>query len=134
MTKHLFAAAVAVALCFVAGVDRAEAQGFHVQTGRVHIDVGNPHGYGRRSVAYPGYGYGGYGGGYVQRSYYGGGHGAYGPGYGYGAGYPGGHRHGHWHDTSHYDYHAPGFVPHGNHVDYVPGHYDFHREGHWDHH
>jgi hypothetical protein len=36
-----------------------------------------------------------------------------------------------WHDTSHYDYHRPSLVPHGNHYDYVPGHYDYHRSGHW---
>lgn len=36
-----------------------------------------------------------------------------------------------YHDTSHYDYHAPQLVPHGNHFDYVPGHYDLHRTGHW---
>lgn len=111
MTKHLVAAAAAVALCFLAGADQAEARGFHIRAGGVHIDVGNPHGYGRRTVAYPSYGYGGYGGGW-------GGHGG----------------HSHWHDTSHYDWHGPSLQPHGNHFDYVPGHYDFHRDGHWDHH
>ena len=123
MTKHLVAAAVAVALCFVAGADQAEARGFHIQAGGVHVDVGRPHGYGygRYTAGYPSYGYGGYGGGYgrVQRSYYGGGFG-------------GGHSH--WHDTSHYDWHGPSLVPHGNHYDYVPGHYDYHHDGHWDHH
>src|SRR5262245_22621061 len=44
------------------------------------------------------------------------------------------HGHDHWHDTSHYDYHPGGYVPHYDHFDYVPGHYDYHREGHWDHH
>jgi hypothetical protein len=38
-----------------------------------------------------------------------------------------------WHDTSHFDYHPPQLVPHGNHFDYQPGHFDFHRTGHWDH-
>jgi hypothetical protein len=38
-----------------------------------------------------------------------------------------------WHDTTHYDYHPGQVVPHGNHLDYVPGHYDLHRSGHWDH-
>ena len=38
----------------------------------------------------------------------------------------------HWHDTSHYDYHPGQYVPHGNHLDYVPGHYDFHQDGHYD--
>lgn len=39
-----------------------------------------------------------------------------------------------WHDTSHYDYHPGYYVPHGNHLHYVPGHYDFHQSGHYDHH
>ena len=37
-----------------------------------------------------------------------------------------------WHDTSHYDYHPGYYVPHGNHLDFVPGHYDFHQSGHYD--
>ena len=36
-----------------------------------------------------------------------------------------------WHDTTHYDYHPGGYVPHGNHIHYVPGHYDLHRSGHY---
>ncbi len=120
MTKHLVAAAAAVALCFVAGADQAQARGFHIRAGGVHVDIGNPHGHwgGRHVVGYPGYG-----AGRVHRSFY-------------GAGFGGGHGHGHrrWHDTSHYDYHGPSLVPHGNHYDFVPGHYDFHRSGHWDHH
>ena len=125
MTKHLVAAAAAVALCFVAGADQAEARGFHIQAGGVQVVVGNPHGYGygRHVVGYGGYGHRGYG--HVQRSYYGG---------GYGGWHGHGHGHSRWHDTSHYDYHGPSLVPHGNHYDYVPGHYHFHREGHWDHH
>ena len=39
-----------------------------------------------------------------------------------------------WHDTSHFDYHGPSLVPHGDHLDYTPGHYDLHRTGHWDRH
>lgn len=39
---------------------------------------------------------------------------AYGGGYGY------------------YDYHPGYVVPHGNHLDYVPGHYDFHPNGYFD--
>lgn len=35
-----------------------------------------------------------------------------------------------WHNTSHWDYHPGGYVPHGNHVDYVPGHWDYHQTGH----
>tara|TARA_R110002111_G_scaffold46008_3_gene83009 strand:- start:73 stop:507 length:435 start_codon:yes stop_codon:yes gene_type:complete len=38
-----------------------------------------------------------------------------------------------YHNTSHYDYHAPQLVPHGNHYDYQPGHWDRHNTGHWDH-
>lgn len=36
-----------------------------------------------------------------------------------------------WHDTTHYDYHPGGYVPHGNHLHYVPGHYDLHQSGHY---
>lgn len=43
-----------------------------------------------------------------------------------------GHVHRQWHDTSHYDYHPPELVPHGNHFHYQPGHYDLHQTGHWD--
>lgn len=70
---------------------------------------------------------------------YRGGYGGY-NGYQYGLGnYGYGHNHGYgyrppvWHDTSHYDYHPGGLVPHGNHYHYIPGHYDYHRTGHWDH-
>ena len=52
--------------------------------------------------------------------------------YGCSSGY-GGHGHRTWHDTSHYDYHAPSLVPHRGHYDYVPGHYHRHQTGHWDH-
>ena len=41
--------------------------------------------------------------------------------------------HGYYHDTSHFDYHAPQIYRHGNHYDFVPGHYDFHRTGHYHH-
>lgn len=125
MTKYLVAATAAVALCFVAGAEQAEARGFHFQSGRVHVDVGNPH-----------------------RSFYGGGR-SYGGGYGHTVGYGnrgynqsfyrgahgGGHGgHGAWHNTSHYDWHAPSLRRHGNHFDLVPGHYDYHRTGHYDRH
>lgn len=36
-----------------------------------------------------------------------------------------------YHDTTHYDFHPGGYVPHGNHYHYVPGHYDLHRTGHY---
>ncbi len=35
-----------------------------------------------------------------------------------------------FHNTSHYDYHAPSIQRHGNHFDVVPGHNDYHRSGH----
>lgn len=137
MTKRLVAAAATVALCFVFGAPKAEARGVHIQAGGLHVDVGNPHGFGY------GHGYAhavGYGNPY--RSFYGGGlghgvgYGGYGGGYGYGVGYGGaGCGSGRtWHDTSHYDWHGPSLRRHGNHFDYTPGHYDFHRDGHWDHH
>ena len=72
---------------------------------------------------------GGYGNGCYSRPYYFPNNYNYGWGGGYGNGY-GGHG---WHNTSHYDYHPGGYVPHGNHLDYVPGHYDYHNTGHWDH-
>lgn len=58
--------------------------------------------------------YGGYGYGYnsCYSPWYGGG---YGPS---------------WHDTSHLHWHSGGYVPHGNHFDYVPGHFDVHHTGH----
>lgn len=36
-----------------------------------------------------------------------------------------------YHDTSHYDYHPPTVVPHGNHYHVIPGHYDYHQTGHY---
>ena len=82
----------------------------------------------------------GYGGGYssprLSFSVGYGGHSGYGSGYSrFNSGYSGygGHGHRTWHDTSHYDYHAPSLVPHRGHYDYVPGHYHRHQTGHWDH-
>ena len=42
-------------------------------------------------------------------------------------------RRGHWHDTSHWDYHPGGYVWNGFRWVYVPGHFDFHRTGHFHH-
>ncbi len=35
--------------------------------------------------------------------------------------------------SGHYDYHPPVVVPHGNHLDVIPGHYDWHDTGHRGH-
>ena len=48
---------------------------------------------------------------------------SYQPSYGYGQSY--------YHNTSHYDYHAPSLQQHRNHYDVVPGHYDYHQTGHY---
>ncbi len=88
-----------------------------------------------------GYGGGGYGGGYYggqvysQQSYnyapqyvssgyqtYQPSYQSYQPSYGYGQSY--------YHDTSHYDYHAPSIQRHGSHLHVTPGHYDYHQTGH----
>lgn len=91
------------------------------------------------AVAEAGHGHGGGGysynrgfyGGYAPRvSFYGGGRNL--PGVYYGRG--GGGHHGHWHDTSHYDFHSGGYERHYDHYHYVPSHYDWHQDGHWDHH
>lgn len=36
-----------------------------------------------------------------------------------------------YHQTGHWDYHPPQVVPHGNHLDVIPGHYDYHDTGYW---
>ncbi len=69
-----------------------------------------------------GYG-GGYGGGYrsyrsYRPQYYGRAYRA--PVYNYHRSY----------SAPHLDYHGPSLVPHGNHLDYVPGHYDVHYGSH----
>ncbi len=60
------------------------------------------------------------------------GHSVYYGGHGYYPHHPTVHRT--YHNTNHYDYHAPQINWHGNHLHYTPGHYDFHRTGHWDTH
>lgn len=77
----------------------------------------------------------GHGGGHGHgHSHHHHGHGGYGYGYGnvnpyrYGGFYRGPV----WHDTTHYDYHAPSLPYHRGHYDYIPGHYHLHRGGHWD--
>ncbi len=121
--KTFMLSAVTLFALHVVGANGLEArgQGIHFGGGGVHVDVGNPHGYG-------GYGHcgtGGYGnyygntyGYYPQTSYYGGGWGG----------------HSQWHDTTHLDYHPGEYRRHRNHYHYSPGHYDVHEDGHWDHH
>jgi hypothetical protein len=113
MKRITFSLAVVAAFALVGlNSTRAEAAhgygGFGVHFGGpyLHLDVGNPHGRGA----------------YARSSYY-------------------EHRsrqrasyHPNWHDTSHWDYHPPEVVRHGNHLDHVPGHFDLHRTGHWDRH
>lgn len=117
MKRYMFLGAVVLAMSsFAGGANDAQAQGIHFGSGRVHVDIGNPHG-GWYGGAYNRH----YGGGHRQHSYYRGGHGGH---------YGGNH---YWHDTSHYDYHPGGFQRHYDHYDYVPGHYDYHQTGHWHH-
>jgi hypothetical protein len=113
--KKLLAVGIVAALALLfTGEQEARAQGVHLNLGRLHVDVGRPHG------------------GHGHRSYYRGG------GYSHGARHDGGwggfHGHSAWHDTSHYDFHPGGYERHYDHYDYVPAHYDFHRQGHYDRH
>ena len=86
------------------------------------------------SLSIGNYGYGGHGG--VYRSYR-----PYtGSAYRYGRSYTRGYHsyrgygvYNHHPRRPHYDYHGPTLVPHGNHLDYIPGHYDFHAPGHGGH-
>lgn len=111
---------LAIGLALMTGGAKADAGGFS-------ISVGN-------------FGYRGYGGhrghrGHGSSIYYGQ---SFRPSYNYyrsfghsrsygGYGGYGGYHHPR---QPHYDYHAPTLIPHGNHLDYVPGHYDFHHRGH----
>lgn len=134
MKRLLIAASAVLALSFV-GLRDASAQHYGCNTdfgGGYSSGYGGGFGYGggysspRLSVSV---GYGNYGG-YPSQSVRHSGYNGY-------SGYGGHHRvggHRTWHDTSHLDYHGPSLVPHGNHLDYVPGHYDVHRTGHWDRH
>jgi hypothetical protein len=105
-------AALATLALLACDTNTAEARGFGIHLGgrNVHLDIGNPHGYGgySRQVSYrstP-----------THRTYS-----NHTPHYDY-------------HDTSHYDYHPGGYVRHSNHFDYQRGHFDFHRQGHYDFH
>lgn len=123
MTKLILPAAALFALTFAfATADTAEARGFHFSTGRVHVDVGNPHGGGHHGN----HGNHGYNGNYSQTV-----HRAFYPQQTYwGGGWGGAHQ---WHDTSHYDYHPTQYRWHNGHIDVTPGHYDWHQTGHVDH-
>jgi hypothetical protein len=125
----------AAAFVAVGSAETAQAQDVHLGVGRLHVDVGHPH-----RAHYGASGYGRYG--YVKpkpftwnthyrhfSEAYDHGHGRYRSYYRPGVG-----SHHHWHDTTHYDYHPGGYVPHFNHYHYAPGHYDLHRSGHWDAH
>lgn len=119
MTRNLVQFIAVLTACVALSPNSGQAQGIHLGTRRVHVDLGQPHAPQYRYVpqTYGGYGeYGGFGGGY---------HTTY---------YPSHRSHVDWHDTTHYDYHPSGFQPHYDHYDYVPGHYDVHRSGHWDGH
>lgn len=112
--KSFVIALVAAGAVSLVGINERPAMaggwGIHVAGPGYHFDVG--HGHGRHRSYYRGAGF----------------HGGHG---GWGHGWSGGHS---WHDTSHFDYHPGGYVPHYDHVDYVPGHWDYHQQGHWDHH
>ncbi len=124
--KRLLVSASAVLALSVVLSSQASAQ---------HFRHGHGHGHRHGGYSSPRFsislGYGGYSG-------FGQGYSGFNSGYGGHSGHVGypvyGGYHPHiWHDTSHYDYHAPSLVPHGNHYDYVPGHYHQHQTGHWDH-
>jgi hypothetical protein len=108
---------LAIGLALITGGAEADAGGFG-------ISIGN-------------YGYRGYSGHGAYRPNYGR---SYRPSYNYSrvyqgryGGYGGHGGGGHHPRVPHYDYHAPTLVPHGNHLDYIPGHYDYHRGGHYGH-
>ncbi len=121
MIRHLWKAGLTlVALTFVFGSAAQAQHGHHhggIGQGVYSRGVNINGGYGNR-----GYGYNNY----VQpRTSF------YGNIGGIGFGYNNFNRRPVYHDTTHYDYHPGGFVPHGNHYDYIPGHYDLHNTGHY---
>lgn len=104
MTKHTIVGLVLLTILMIGiGAPAANAQGFHLSGGGLHVDLGYPHashGY------YSGWSHWGSRRAVVR-----------------------GHRD--WHDTTHYDFHPGQRVRHYGHVDYVPGHFDVHSSGHW---
>ena len=132
--KSTTAAAALVAGTFACGpADTAEAGGFSLTINRGPA-FGYGGGYQYAGYQYAGYQYGGYQYGGFQSGY------GYGSGFGYGRPYHGGYGHGYggfgatsvYHDTSHYDVYPGRYVPHGNHLDYIPGHGVYHQQGHVD--
>lgn len=109
---------LALGLALMTGGNEADAGGFSIQIG--NYGYGNYH-YGNRGV------YHSYRPSYGRSIYYG--RSSFAPSYNYYRSY-GGYHHP---IRPHYDYHPPSLVPHGNHLDYVPGHYDFHHNGHIHH-
>lgn len=105
---------LAVAMLLISDTSEAKSQGFSLQVGR--FGVSNFGGYSNR-------GFGGYNSNRSYRSNY-----HYGTPV-YRSNYRSSYR-SYRPVTPHYDYHAPTVVPHGNHLDYVPGHYDLHYGGH----
>lgn len=116
--RRLTLTCAALATVVLCGLDSREANaahgfGLHIGGRNVHLDIGNPHGYGyRQQVAYrrP----------YSNPQWYG----------RYNTQRRGTHLD--WHDTSHVDYIPGGYVRHYDHYDYVPGRHVWHQEGHWD--
>ena len=114
MYKIIVPAAALVAFTFFStSTDTAQARGVHFRAGGIHVDVGHPHRGGFHRGHARSFGYNTY---YPSNR-----------GWGWGSAHS-------WHDTSHWDYHPPQLVPHGNHFHVQPGHYDWHQDGHWDHH
>ena len=102
---------LAVAMMLAGDSPSAEAQGFSLQVGRFGISNYGHSGYHRGYRSYRS-NYGHHSGRHYGTPIYGGSHRSYQS-----------HR-------PHYDYHGPSLVPHGNHLDYVPGHYDLHYGSH----
>jgi len=113
--KRAMLVCAAVGALSLLGASAAEAGGYRIgfNFGGHGNHYGHGHHYGHRN-----YGYNrGYQRGYFSGGYYGSPRSSH-----FGRSY--------YHDTSHYDYHPGTYVPHGNHLHYVPGHYDYHRTGH----
>jgi hypothetical protein len=106
--KYILSAAAVLPLWLIdVDASTAQAQGIHIRSGGIHVDVGSPHRHGHR---------------HYRRGRH------------YGRRLHGWADHSHWHNTTHLDYHPGGLVRHYDHYDYVPGHFDVHRSGHWDPH